>query len=63
MEARADPDRTRPIVRDQIESLWSDIRSCFAAWEAGNGELDGVEEALARLRYLDNAMALTDGVN
>ncbi len=40
--------------RDRLDAA---LGAQFAAWEAGAGGLDGVDAALSRLKYLDNAIA------
>ena len=60
MEAKMDPVATRPRVEALSEALWSDLENRFARWEAGESNLDGVEEQLAKLRYVDNALAMTE---
>ncbi len=43
-------------VRGAQEALSAEIGRVFAAWEAGEGALDGVEPRLVRLKYLDNLL-------
>jgi molecular chaperone HscB len=58
MEARMDPEAVQP----QVEKLHADTRAVisdiFAAWEAGEGNLDAIEGILARLRYIETARNL-----
>ena len=60
MEAKMNPETTRPRVEARSETIWSDLRLRFERWEAGESDLSGVEEILAQLRYIDNALAMTD---
>ena len=60
MEVKMDPSGTRPEVEARSEKLWMEIRSLFAQWESEGGALDGVEQLLAQLRYVDNALAMTE---
>lgn len=38
-------------------ALWAELDGVFGRWEAGSGDLNNVEERLARLKYLDNLVA------
>ena len=60
MEARMDPEGCRPQVESRSEQLWNEISSVFQRWEAGDGTLESVETLLAQLRYIDNALAMTE---
>lgn len=60
MEARMDPESCRPQVEARSKQLWDEITTVFHQWEAGDGTLDTVEMLLAQLRYVDNALAMTD---
>lgn len=43
-------------VRAARQSLSDEIGGIFSAWEAGDGDLGGVEPRLQRLKYLDNLL-------
>ena len=59
MGAEADPEGTRrqaTALRDRERARLDDI---FTAWETDNGNLDQVEAALGRIRFLETAIAQT----
>ena len=60
LEAKMDPSGVRPEIESRSEKLWTQIRSIFIRWEEGEGDLDEMEQLLAQLRYVDNALAMTE---
>jgi molecular chaperone HscB len=60
MAAAADPDGTRAAATSRRDALQTELDALFTAWEAGDGDLSGVEERLVRLKYLTNAIASAD---
>jgi molecular chaperone HscB len=60
MDAKMDPVTTRPRVEALSQEVWSALEDRFARWEAGDSDLSGVEDLLAKLRYIDNALAMTE---
>ena len=57
MQAEGEPDAVRPVATALQSELRAEIDRIFSAWEAGDGSLDGVDERLARMKYLNNLMA------
>ena len=43
-------------VQEAQEALVGELAQVFSDWEAGEGDLDGVEVRLHRLKYLDNML-------
>lgn len=57
MEAQADPDGVAQQARDEKARVMAELDRRFQQWEQQGGPLDGVEELLARTKYLDNLAA------
>lgn len=57
MAAATDPEGTRLRATTRRDALQAELEAIFTAWEAGDGDLSGVEERLVRLKYLTNAIA------
>lgn len=57
LEAQADPAGVAEQARDRKDSVMAELDRRFQAWERGAGGLEGVEELLARTKYLDNLAA------
>ena len=60
MEARMDLEGCRPQVETRASQIWDQLGSVFEKWESGEGTLDSVQVLLAQLRYVDNALAMTE---
>ena len=60
MEARMEPEACRPEIEARAQRIWDEISAIFAKWESGEGSLEAIETLLAQLRYVDNALAITE---
>ena len=58
MEAKIDPEATRPMVAQRRTATEAALEATFISWERGVGDLETVPALLAKLKYLDNAWAL-----
>ena len=54
-----DPDTAKETVREMWDTHRSELDAAFERWEAGEGDLKGVEMLLAKLQYLQTARAQT----
>lgn len=52
----AQPGVMRALATARREGLLSELDSIFTAWEAGKGDLDLVDDRLARLKYVDGLL-------
>lgn len=57
LEAQGDPEGVAQQARQAKDSVMAELDRRFLRWEQGEGDLDGVEELLARTKYLDNLAA------
>jgi molecular chaperone HscB len=57
MEASADPEGTQARAISRRDGLQAELDAIFTAWEAGEGDLVGVEERLVRLKYFTNTIS------
>ena len=59
MSSAEEPDK----ARDRVRAMWDHeqqlLNTAFHEWEAGSGDLDGVDVILAKLQYLKTARAQT----
>lgn len=53
------PDAAKETVREMWDTHRNQLDAAFERWEAGEGELKGVEMLLAKLQYLQTARAQT----
>jgi molecular chaperone HscB len=58
LEAQSDPADAAATAQKLRSSLWSEIEGALRAWESGDASLDALPEQLARLKYIDNIVAL-----
>ena len=62
LDAQSDPAAAAAEATAMRATLWSEIEGALRAWEAGEGSLDALPEQLARLKYIDNIVALAASV-
>lgn len=60
MMARVEPEDVRARATAMRDALLAELDHTFTRWEAGEGDLQDVEERLARLRYLGTALDLVE---